>query len=46
MDDANENEDEEDDRDEIMDFSESRIEDIPTSENVPQSRSMNIDLTG
>jgi len=29
-----------------MIFSNSRIEDVPTSKNVPKSRTMNIDLTG
>jgi len=46
MDAANEDEGEEEDRDEIMIFSKSRIEDVPTTKNLPQSCSMNIDLTG
>ena len=47
-DNANEDEDqdEEKDRDESMDFSKSRIENVPTSKNVPKSLIMSIDLTG
>jgi len=48
-DNANEDEDqdEEEDRDEeSMDFSKSRIQNVPTSKKVPKSLTMNIDLTG
>jgi len=43
---ANEDEDEEENRDESMDFSKSMIEDISTSNRGPKSRSVNIDSTG
>jgi len=47
-DNANEDEDQEEekDRDESMDFSKSKIENVPTSKNSPKSLTMNIDLTG